>query len=385
MASVRKRGGRWYVRRYAGGKQVEEALGAIPERKAREIVRKIQAREILGLGLPARSRTPLAKFLEDFARHLGLTLRPGKSVRNDLSRLACFFREVKVDRLESLTPPLIRRTLELKRSRDGIAARTWNNYREIIHRMFAYAREAWEFVSPDARYPNPVDAVRKLPEPAPVISHLTLDEIDGLLSRLAGDLKMQAAVATLIYTGLRRSELLWLTTDDLDLQTRLVMVRGKTVDGESWQPKTRKNRAVPVSGSLLPYLRWWMRMRPESVWLFSAPRGGRWGPDNFSHALRAAQKGLEKRWSCLDFRHTFASHLARKGVSIFKIARLLGNTVPICERHYAHLCPAGLADEVEFHAPRPDMHAADAAPATVRRRPNTQTLAARVSRLMRQK
>jgi len=42
--------------------------------------------------------------------------------------------------------------------------------------------------------------------------------------------------------------------------------------------------------------------------------------------------------------------LAKKGVSIFKIAKLLGNTVPICERHYAHLSPAGLADEVEFRS-----------------------------------
>jgi integrase len=97
-----------------------------------------------------------------------------------------------------------------------------------------------------------------------------------------------------------------------------------------------------------------MTLGEDSVWLFPSPKGRRWDCDNFSAALRRAQHGCAREWSCLDFRHTFASHLAKKGVSIFKIAKLLGNTVPICERHYAHLSPAGLADEVEFHAGRMD-------------------------------
>ncbi len=60
------------------------------------------------------------------------------------------------------------------------------------------------------------------------------------------------------------------------------------------------------------------------------------------------EKGRQPRWNCLNLRHTFASHLARKGVLLFKIARLLGNSVQICERHYARLSSARLHEEVQF-------------------------------------
>jgi integrase len=57
-------------------------------------------------------------------------------------------------------------------------------------------------------------------------------------------------VATYIYAGLRREAALWLTTDDVDFERRLILVRAKTIDGEFWQPKTRKNRVVPISDAL---------------------------------------------------------------------------------------------------------------------------------------
>ena len=53
-------------------------------------------------------------------------------------------------------------------------------------------------------------------------------------------------------------------------------------------------------------------------------------------------------WSCLDYRHTFGSHLAQRGVSLYKISQLLGNSPEICRRHYASLVADTLESEVEF-------------------------------------
>lgn len=53
-------------------------------------------------------------------------------------------------------------------------------------------------------------------------------------------------------------------------------------------------------------------------------------------------------WSCMEYRHTFGSHLAQKGVSLFKIAILMGNSPEICRKHYAALVPQEMHDEVEF-------------------------------------
>jgi len=37
-----------------------------------------------------------------------------------------------------------------------------------------------------------------------------------------------------------------------------------------------------------------------------------------------------------------------KGISLYKISALMGNSPEICRRHYAALIPETLADSVEF-------------------------------------
>jgi integrase len=83
-------------------------------------------------------------------------------------------------------------------------------------------------------------------------------------------------------------------------------------------------------------------------WLFPSPRGTRWDKDNFSQDLKAANRVAGLRWGCLDFRHTFGSQLAQRGVSLFQISAMMGNSPEICRRHYAALVPEGMVGEVEF-------------------------------------
>lgn len=64
---------------------------------------------------------------------------------------------------------------------------------------------------------NPAATVDRYKEPAPEIRHLTLAQIDEQLTALAHYPQIQTMVATLIYAGLRRAELLWLTRDDVKL------------------------------------------------------------------------------------------------------------------------------------------------------------------------
>ena len=63
---------------------------------------------------------------------------------------------------------------------------------------------------------------------------------------------MQAMAAVLIYGGFRREELLWLTHDDLDLSVKpfgVIRIRPKTIEGEWWEPKTKKNPGRPCQFS----------------------------------------------------------------------------------------------------------------------------------------
>jgi integrase len=139
----------------------------------------------------------------------------------------------------------------------------------------------------------------------------------------------------------------------------MIQVRAKTVEGRTWLPKTRVNRTVPISSALMEYLR---RYKPnKSVpWYFPSPQDSCWwDPDNLSRRLRRLNNRAGLPWGCLDFRHTFGSHLAMKGQSLYKISKIMGNSPEICRRHYAALTPESLVGSVEFDdAPPPDPIAA---------------------------
>jgi integrase len=140
----------------------------------------------------------------------------------------------------------------------------------------------------------------------------------------------------------------------------MIRVHAKAIGGGFWQPKTKVNRAVPISTALRTWLDRYAPRPSEGCWYFPSPEAKHWEPDNFSHDMAAANAKAHLPWTCLDFRHTFGSQLAQKGESLFKIATLMGNSPEICRRHYAALIPEALGDSVEFAphtiSPAPHLH-----------------------------
>lgn len=325
------------------------------------------------------SNTPIDDFLQSLCEFLWRT-RTRKSARNDISYLRMFFgprcpalqpgskvnrrfrgdgvsvsgvspraddRAVPARHLEELSVETISGYIRERIMEDHIAPKTAKRVREVLHRMFSYAIEHHGYVCPDHRYRNPVEGVRRAQESAPVITWLATEQICEQLRIFQDSPTLQGLVATLIYAGLRREEALGLTVDDVDLERRLIYVRAKLINGEHWQPKTKRNRVVPISSALHETLTAYSPERTEP-WFFPSPRGRRWDPDNFSQDLREINRSHGLTWSCLDFRHTFGSHLAQKGESLYKIAELMGNSPEICRRHYAALMPEKMHDVVEF-------------------------------------
>ena len=71
-------------------------------------------------------------------------------------------------------------------------------------------------------------------------------------------------------------------------------------------------------------------------------------PQRTKETWHTTNKKVGLQWTCLDFRHTFDSHLAMKGESLYKISALMGNSPEIYRRHYAALIPETLSENVEF-------------------------------------
>lgn len=220
----------------------------------------------------------------------------------------------------------------------GKAPKTLNRAREVVHTFFAWLVRREELTR------NPIDRVEKRAEPAPVITFLGTDEIAALLDLFAGS-ALLPVVSVLVFAGVRRSEACWLRVDDYDRGRELLSIRRKTIGNETWEPKTKRNRVVPVSARLAEVLH---QVKPRNGWLLASPRGMRWDPDNLSTRFRRRVRAAGLPWRIADLRHTFGTHLVRRGLSLPKVAALMGNSPEIVRRHYAHVTTEDLHTDVAF-------------------------------------
>ena len=129
-------------------------------------------------------------------------------------------------------------------------------------------------------------------------------------------------LALFAYAGLRRSELLGLDWDDVDLERRLLRVR---------MAKGGRQRTVPIHPALEPLFSDYLRFRahnPEPA-LFVGVQGRRLSPtimaQTFIRYARAAGVSERKRVTPHTLRHVFASELLRAGANLRQIQELLGH------------------------------------------------------------
>jgi integrase len=80
--------------------------------------------------------------------------------------------------------------------------------------------------------------------------------------------------------------------------------------------------------------------RLDTPLLFPAPRGGLLNLDNFRRReWRDAREssGVAQPARICDLRSTFASDALNAGVSVFQLARIMGTSVEMIEKHYGAL------------------------------------------------
>jgi integrase len=150
-------------------------------------------------------------------------------------------------------------------------------------------------------------------------------------------------------TGLRPEEWQALERRDIDRAGRVLDVRRTVSGGEVVDlGKTGgSRRQVPLSASALEALDQLPRL--DMPLLFPAPGGGLMNLDNFRRrewapAIEAA------RIRTYDLRSTFASDALAAGVSVFGLARIMGTSVRMIERHYGALldgAEAGIAARLD--------------------------------------
>ena len=146
----------------------------------------------------------------------------------------------------------------------------------------------------------------------------------------------------LFYTGLRISECLKLKLEDVDLDNKIIMVR---------MGKGNKDRVVPINQKLyLKLLSYSLHDRKaiNSPYFFATKKSGKLSICYVDATLKnAAEKlGWKRNVSCHIIRHSFATCLLRRNVSLVYIQKLLGHSSLAVTSVYLHSDYRDLAEAV---------------------------------------
>jgi integrase len=158
-------------------------------------------------------------------------------------------------------------------------------------------------------------------------------------------------VHTALKTGLRLGELLALKWEDIDLVTGKIVVRRNLWRDKEASPKGGRSREVPLSDDAIATLKAHRAVTMlKSSYVFCDSGGNRLSHKMVSNLVpRICKKaGLAKRLTMHDLRHTFASHLVMRGVTLKAVQELLGHASIDMTLRYAHLSPDVKRDAVKL-------------------------------------
>jgi site-specific recombinase XerD len=179
--------------------------------------------------------------------------------------------------------------------------------------------------------------------PRRVVEPLTADEVRAFLRSLRRYRDL-AIVHLMLLCGLRSHEVLTLGVSDVDFEERRVRICGK---GD-------KERVLPLPAILVTSLTDYLRLeRPVAcstqrlfVVLQGPQRGRTMTPPGLRSLFRHRRgKPILRRANAHRFRHTFGADMARAGVRLPILQRMMGHAHGKTTLQYIHLSMADIADE----------------------------------------
>ena len=188
-------------------------------------------------------------------------------------------------------------------------------------------------------------------------STLTTDEINILM-----DIKLDSpfnyrtkAMLEVMYgSGLRVSELVNLTLNDIDLYNDTILIHGKG----------SKERIVPLGDYAKEYLEKYLKVRnnllkrkngnPDKLFLNNHGMPITRNGFNFLLNNLLKEKGIEKEVTPHTLRHSFATHMLDNGADLRTIQELLGHSDIVTTRIYTHVSKKQIQNNYDKYEIRGD-------------------------------
>jgi integrase/recombinase XerD len=293
------------------------------------------------------TRQAIEQFLDAQWMERGLSENTLVAYRNDLNGLAAWLSGrgggLVTARREHLLDYLSERVI------NGARPRTTARLLSSLRRFYRYlVREGRLSGDPTVRIDTP-----RIGRPLP--DSLSEDEVETLLDApVVGEalgLRDRAMLELLYACGLRVSELVNLTMEQIDLTQGVVRLMGKG----------SKERLVPLGEEAADWLqRYFAQSRPElaagasAKALFISRRGKAMTRQAFWYRLRhyAVKSGINKALSPHTLRHAFATHLLNHGADLRVVQMLLGHSDLSTTQIYTHVARERLKELHARHHPR---------------------------------
>ncbi len=294
------------------------------------------------------SESIIAQYLDACWLEKGLSDNSLDSYRRDLTAFARWLAQQHDLSLLAVTDLHLNQYLS-HRFQQQFSARSTARFLSAVRGFYQYQqRENRLQHDPSARIDLP-----KLGKPLPK----SLSEKDVELLLLAPDLDdpiglRDKAMLELLYAcGLRVSELVSLTTADINLRQGVVRLLGKG----------SKERLVPMGEEAIHWLIRYMKearpallTSPDADVLFPSNRGEHMTRQTFWHRIKHHVRvaGIQAPVSPHTLRHAFATHLLNHGADLRVVQMLLGHSDLSTTQIYTHVARHRLQELHQKHHPR---------------------------------
>ncbi|MDR2648504.1 MAG: site-specific integrase [Clostridiales bacterium] len=174
----------------------------------------------------------------------------------------------------------------------------------------SYAVQAHSYVSPD-------------------VQPFSRDEINQLMNAEYPSIKHHAFVNVLLWTGMRKGEILGLRFSDIDYKQKLIHVLRQSNRGHENKTKTAASlRDIPIGERLIHILRSYQSDKGFSDWVFPNTLGNLMGDNSFDHFYKPIQQMFNFPVNPHRFRHTYATRGYYSGVDIRSLQYVIGHATP---------------------------------------------------------
>jgi len=355
MGKIRQRGGYWYVDLRINGRRFRKKVGKskhLAELALKDLEVKAERNQ---LGFLEQKNIRIKDFLNEFIRysetnHRLATTTRYRSVIKNLNEFLSLI--PTLNSLRDFTPEIVEKYKQWRKTavvtkngkplekvkqtsiQKGAKSYTVNFELGTLRTIFNLA------IKQKCMEENPVSAVGFLKvTDSQKRRFLSETECERLLT--ACEPEWYPVFFTLLYTGMRKGELVHLEWKDVDFGRQVIKIQRKSF----WIPKTGE-REIPMPDAVAEVLN---GLPKRSNFVFTTKKGNLLDMNGLRDELiRIAKKaGVQELTQVHALRHTFASQLLMKGVDLPSVQKLMGHSKIETTMIYSHQTPEHLRSAIE--------------------------------------